>query len=206
MGTISNLFGLLCIIAMLGHWSADRHLLNGKITNLRITNDQKSNDQIFNHQITKSPDDQVYQLLCIAKSQIGVREATGNNDGHEVEQYLAYTGNKKGEPWCASFISWVFGRAGYAAPRTAWSPSLFPQARLVKLAEPGNVFGIYFSDKKRIAHAGIVEKVKDTWITTIEGNTNTDGNRDGDGVYRKLRHAKTIRCYADWLNREGGAR
>lgn len=160
----------------------------------------------FDYQINKFQDDQINQLLNIAKSQIGVREATGNNDGYEVEKYLLYTGNKKGESWCAAFVSWVFGKAGYAAPRTAWSPSLFPKARLATVGKPAMIFGIYFQDKGRIAHAGIVEKIKHDWVTTIEGNTNMAGSRDGDGVYRKLRHVKTIRCYADWFNMEGGAR
>lgn len=159
-----------------------------------------SNRKITNHQNNQKTN----QLLHIARSQVGVREATGKNDGPAVEQYLAYTGNQKGEAWCASFVSWVFGQAGYASPRTAWSPSLFPKARLVALGKPAMVFGIYFPDKGRIAHAGIVEKVKDAWVTTIEGNTNMAGSRDGDGVYRKLRHTKTISCYADWINMEGG--
>lgn len=32
---------------------------------------------------------------------------------------------KKGQPWCAAFVSWVFAKAGYTAPRTGWSPALF---------------------------------------------------------------------------------
>ena len=178
--------------------------------NKQITNDQKLNGQtkqIINQQnLQKTKQLDPNQLLHIAKSQIGVREATGNNDGYQVEQYLAYTGNKKGEAWCAAFVSWVFGKAGYTAPRTAWSPSLFPKARQVKMVAPATVFGIYFPDKKRIAHAGLVENIKHDWVTTIEGNTNIVGSRDGDGVYRKLRHARTIRYYADWLSKEGGAR
>ncbi len=153
----------------------------------------------FSSQTTKSPDHQINQLLTIAQSQVGVREATGHNDGQAVERYLRYTGNKKGEPWCAAFVSWVFARAGYPQPKTAWSPALLPKQRLLNKATPAAVFGIYFKDKGRIAHAGLVEKQKDHWIYTIEGNTNIAGSREGDGVYRKLRHAKTIAAYANWL-------
>lgn len=144
-------------------------------------------------------------LLSIAISQLHVREASGKNDGREVETYLSYTGNKKGEAWCASFVSWVFGQAGYAQPRTAWSPSLFPKVRLAETAQPAHVFGIYFADKGRIAHAGLVERVQGSWLYTLEGNTNVAGSREGDGVYRKLRHARTIKAYADWTKAEGGA-
>ncbi|RYG12519.1 MAG: peptidoglycan-binding protein [Chitinophagaceae bacterium] len=144
-------------------------------------------------------------ILKIAKSQIGIREATGNNDGKQVEKYLNYTGNKKGEPWCASFVSWVFGQAGFKHPRTAWSPALLPNHRLISTAVPAAVFGIYFSNKNRIAHVGLVEMQKGDWLYTVEGNTNLEGSREGDGVYRKLRHVKTIKRYANWLaNNEKG--
>ncbi|MCU0383758.1 MAG: hypothetical protein MUF68_06795, partial [Cyclobacteriaceae bacterium] len=34
-------------------------------------------------------------------SQLGVREATGKNDGKAVEMYLATVNLTKGYPWCA---------------------------------------------------------------------------------------------------------
>lgn len=143
-------------------------------------------------------------VLEIATSQIGVREATGKNDGEQVEKYLKYTGNRKGEPWCASFVSWVFGQAGFKQPRTAWSPALFPYSRMVNSAAKARVFGIYFANKGRIAHAGLVESRKGNWLYTIEGNTNMAGSREGDGVYRKIRHVKTIKAYANWLPKQRG--
>ena len=44
---------------------------------------------------------------CIAEtytSQIGVREATGRNDGKQVELYLKSVGLGKGYAWCAAFV------------------------------------------------------------------------------------------------------
>ncbi|SMD15067.1 hypothetical protein SAMN04488101_1189 [Pedobacter nyackensis] len=140
------------------------------------------------------------QIVAIAQSQIGIREATGNNDGPEVEAYLASVGLKKGEPWCAAFLSWVFKKGGYSAPVTGWSPALFPSRRLVKIPAPGVLFGVYFPSLKRIAHCGVVERVNGNWLSCVEGNTNTNGSRNGDGVYRKLRHVKTIYRYSDWIN------
>lgn len=138
-------------------------------------------------------------ILRIAQSQLDVTEATGKNDGKEVEAYLDYTGNKKGEPWCASFVSWVYGKAGFSTPKTAWSPNLFPIARLVSDPQAADVFGIYFPKLKRIAHCGIVERNKGNWIYSIEGNTNLAGSREGDGVFRKLRHKHTIKYYSNWI-------
>lgn len=142
-------------------------------------------------------------ILCIAQAQLGIREATGKNDGVAVEQYLIYTNNKKGEPWCASFVSWVYGQAGYPLPRTAWSPALFPLGTRTDEPQPADVFGIYFSKLKRIAHCGMVERTRANWIYTIEGNTNLAGSREGDGVYRKIRHRRNIKYYANWIDEKG---
>jgi len=141
------------------------------------------------------------KLIELAKGELWVREETGNNDGVRVEGYLASVGLKKGQPWCAAFVSFIFKQAGYAAPRTGWSPALFPVKRLVKAAAPGNVFGIYFPALKRIAHCGFVEKADGDWISSIEGNTGTGGGREGDGVHRRKRHKRTIYKYADWTKR-----
>lgn len=138
-------------------------------------------------------------VLCIARAEVGVKELRGNNDGNRVAEYLAYTGIKVPAPWCASYVSFVFGKAGYAQPRTAWSPAMFPASRIVKEPKPADVFGIWFPSLKRIAHVGLVEKVKDNWIYSIEGNSSPDGSREGTGVYQRLRHKRTIKVYADWI-------
>lgn len=144
--------------------------------------------------------DQRGVLLNIALQEVGVRELTGKNDGERVELYLGYTGLKKGHPWCAAYVSWVYGQAGHPAPRTAWSPSLFSVKRETKTILPGTVFGIYVPSLKRIAHAGIVVQKKGDWVLTVEGNTNVNGSREGDGVYRKRRHIRTIARFSDWID------
>jgi hypothetical protein len=137
-------------------------------------------------------------ILVIARSQIGVREATGNNDGITVEAFLKVTNLAKGNPWCAAFVSWVFKQAGYARPKTAWSPALFPLERQTLNPKPADVLGIYSIKLKRIAHCGLVESRRNNWIIGLEGNTNLEGSREGDGVYRKWRHIRTIAKFADW--------
>lgn len=144
------------------------------------------------------------KLLCIAAAEIGVREKTGNNDGDRVEEYLKTVNLKKGNPWCAAFVSWVFAKAGYAAPRTAWSPALFISSVQSKKIQSGNVFAIYIPRLNRIGHVGIVERKDGDWLIAIEGNTNSEGSREGDGVYRKRRHLRTIYAYADWIAKDGG--
>lgn len=138
-------------------------------------------------------------LLSIARAEIGVREATNRNDGARVEEYLAAVGLKKGDKYCAAYVSWCFKKAGYLAPRTGWCPALFPKDRLVKEPFPGCVFGLYFPSLKRIAHVGFVERIRGKYCVTIEGNTNPEGSREGGGVFRRMRYRKTISKYANWL-------
>ncbi|WP_036675170.1 peptidoglycan-binding protein [Pedobacter heparinus] len=138
-------------------------------------------------------------FIEIARSQIGIRETNCENCGVAVKGYLSYVGIKSPAPWCAAFVSWCFGQAGYARPRTAWSPALFPRSRLVTAAKPGIVYGIFFASMKRIGHCGITERLQGDFIVGLEANTSLAGSREGDGVYRKVRHKRSIHRYADWL-------
>ncbi|KAA8482418.1 CHAP domain-containing protein [Arcticibacter tournemirensis] len=162
-----------------------------------------------------------HSLQQIYIAELGVREATGRNDGSRVEGYLRYVGLKKGDPWCAAFVCYCLGKAGIANPRTGYCPVLFARekviwtrglkvegvARNTQLAthnpssnpqpathnpQSGDVFGIYFPEKGRIAHVGFVDEWGDKYAITVEGNTNEAGSREGDGVYRKRRLISSI--------------
>jgi hypothetical protein len=151
---------------------------------------------------------------CIIKcytDQLGVREATGRNDGPEVEAYLASVGFKAGAPWCAAFVHWVLLQCQASRVRSAWSPSWFPNSRVImdrskgKLEESpvaGDVFGIWFASKKRIAHVGFVSEwqADKDYCVTVEGNTNEAGSREGDGVYKKRRLKRQIYKVSRWLD------
>ncbi len=64
----------------------------------------------------------------------------------------------------------------------------------------GDVFGLYFPEKGRIAHVGFVDEWKEAWVTTVEGNTNVVGSREGDGVYRKRRLVRSLYRVARYMN------
>jgi len=144
-----------------------------------------------------------FTIIEIANNELEVRELTGRNDGPRVEAYLSAVQLKKGDPWCAAFVSWVYKQAGFPRPRTGWSPALFPIFRLARSALPGDVIGIYFPQLKRIAHVGIVTQQRGKWIYSIEGNTTEQGNREGQGVFKKVRHISTIRSIANWYTERG---
>src|SRR5690606_872474 len=140
------------------------------------------------------------RLRDIYWAEIGVREATGQNDGERVEAYLQYCGLGSGYAWCAAYVSWCFGQAGYEHARNPWSPALFPAERTVWTREPagttpqqGAVFGIYYPALKRIAHVGFIDQVAGSWLVTVEGNVE-------DQVLRKRRSLRSIHAVADWLS------
>jgi hypothetical protein len=146
------------------------------------------------------------ELIRTYRKHIGVRELTGNNDGKEVEMFLRSTGLGKGYAWCAAFVTYCHIENSLAIPKNApaWSPSWFPKQRLIdpENSLPGDVFGIYYVNMKRIGHVGFIDEV---WknnsgnVITVEGNTNGDGSREGDGVYRKRRSKKQIKSVSRWI-------
>ncbi|WP_235833110.1 CHAP domain-containing protein [Arcticibacter tournemirensis] len=142
------------------------------------------------------------RLQQIYTAELGIREATGRNDGNRVEAYLKYVGLKKGNPWCAAFVCYCLGKAGIPNPRSGYCPSMFPAGKVIWTRElkvesshnpsPGDVFGLYFPEKGRIAHVGFVDDWGDKYAVTVEGNTNEAGSREGEGVYRKRRLISSI--------------
>jgi hypothetical protein len=123
-------------------------------------------------------------VLTIARSQLGVTEAA-RNSGPQIDLYLADVQLGPGYPWCAAFVSWCFDQAGGADPRTAgcWHMWRSYIARRAEAPAPGLVF--ILDHGHGLGHCGIVETVNgDGTLTTIEGNTNADGSREGDCVAR----------------------
>jgi hypothetical protein len=148
------------------------------------------------------------RALQIALGEEGVREEGGANRGPKVEAYLARVGLGAGNSWCQAFVYWCFDEAAKALARvnplvkTAgvlahWAKSpvearvyaraAFDNPRLIR---PGSIFIIDHGHGK--GHTGLVTKVLAGEIGTIEGNTNSRGSRDGDGVYQKTRLVSTI--------------
>lgn len=141
------------------------------------------------------------------ESQIGVRERTGRNDGVAVERYLSYVWLKPGNPWCAAFVSWTLGQNGITKARSGGCVQLMEQGKIIyksgkvlQIPQMGDVFFIYFPEKKRVAHTGFIDSWGESSVLTVEGNTNEAGSREGDGVYRKRRLKKQIYAVTTNIN------
>ena len=140
-------------------------------------------------------------------AEIGVRE-TGFNKGKRVEEYLKAANLGPGNAWCAAFITWTFKQCNIKAVISGYSPNWFQSNVVYKRddninrhysPEIGDVFGLYFESKKRIAHVGFIDKQDGNYYITVEGNTNEAGSREGDGVYRKRRPIRTIYAISRWI-------
>jgi hypothetical protein len=159
--------------------------------------------------IDRAPPGILTAVLEAALSQEGVRE-TSRNRGPEVDQFVARVGLSPtgGYAWCQAFVYWAFDQAAQKMDVTnpciktagvldhwARSPT---DARIYaerafdnpSLIRPGAVFIVDHGNGK--GHTGLVTKVVDGEIATIEGNTNSRGSREGDGVYQKVRTIGSI--------------
>lgn len=139
-------------------------------------------------------------------SQLGVREATGHNDGKQVEKYLRAVGLGKGYPWCAAFVRWCYDTAGIktkinGAAASAHNPNnlVYYKSKQHQEPQPGDVFTLWYTQLNRIGHTGFYHKtVNSTIYESIEGNTNEAGSREGDGVYKKYRSLRATYSISRW--------
>ena len=170
-------------------------------------------------------------LVHEANKWVGIQE-TSNNKGAEVEMFQkAVDGKAQGEPWCCCFIqfclnqvdseidkavkiihdrSWIYKTELCAA---VWAKT--PIEARIRDPEPGClvVWGYELNGKPTgKGHIGIVERIGENTLYTIEGNTGPSSNeikREGDGVYRKTRprhsgigNMKLVGFLRCWPNKE----
>lgn len=153
---------------------------------------------------TEAPAGLLARTLAIAAGEVGTMEQPlGSNDGPEVRQYLAAVGLAGRYAWCAAFVYWCVREAaereglGNPLPRTGgvlkmWADAGKSGIRRVtgadayarpSLVKPGYVFVMDYG--RGMGHTGFVETVAAGKLTTIEGNTNEGGSRNGVGVFRR---------------------
>lgn len=140
-------------------------------------------------------------LRELLEDQIGNTE-DGWNTGEEIDKYFEVSKFEPGVAWCSIFPMWALDSLAVSFNATAWSPTWFKKGTIIyvrdkyKYFEPryGDVFGLYFRSKGRVAHVGfIIAWLENEGIViTLEGNTNIAGSREGDGVYLKQRQISDI--------------
>lgn len=145
-------------------------------------------------------------LIKSLESQLNVREV-GYNTGPEVDKYLYSVGATPGQSWCGAFVGYNLTRLGVKNPNSAWSPSyagqkdiIWSKNRNLSNPLPGDVATYYYPNLKRVGHVGFfVRKDFEGYFITIEGNTNGDGIREGDGVYKKKREPGKVHAITRYI-------
>jgi hypothetical protein len=152
-------------------------------------------------------------LLDTLHSQLCVREATGNNDGVEVEKYLKFVGRNKGDAWCAAYVSTNLHYMGIEKPLnpvSAWAPSFANPKYVIssqvlrksgksKPVRPGDVFTLFYVNLNRVGHAAFIISESGQYYITNEGNTGTSGSREGSGVHSLKRSKIKVYAIADYI-------
>jgi hypothetical protein len=156
--------------------------------------------------------------LAMAATRIGVRESGGANRGPEVDVFLSTVGldpaggGAAGFPWCQAFVYWAFNEAARQlgvpnpTPKTAAVLAHWNKARSIagatrftpnqlladlSLVSAGSL--VVYDFGGGMGHIAFVEQCnEDGRLTTVEGNTNTDGSRNGIGVFRLTRRKISI--------------
>lgn len=147
------------------------------------------------------------ELVELVKSQIGIKEATGNNDGIHIDRYaepFGFAGKKL--PWCAMFTSYQYNQLDIKNPNSAWSPHWAKKKDIIwkpktggTHPQPGDAFTLYYNKLKRVGHVGIIVSVQDNYFVTVEGNTNSGKSREGQGVYSHKRAKNKVYAVTNYI-------
>ena len=153
--------------------------------------------------------DHLTRLVYVYRSQIGVKELTGNNDGEQIWEYQKAGGIKKGQAWCAAYVAWCFQQANIKAIKSGWSPAWFTPkyviykkgiASLQEEPQQGDVAGLYYEKLGRYGHTFFIDYwSKSNFCITNEGNSNEDGSREGNKVVKKKRLKSQISVVARYM-------
>lgn len=133
------------------------------------------------------------KIIELARLSIGVHEETPNW-GRWIKQYLAAVGLYTPQPWCAAFVVFKVYQAAEAfgvkakLPRSGSCQTLFTWANkrglIRRTPQVGDIFLQWHPELNRYAHTGFVAKVDTSpkRFTSVEGNSNDDGSREGKEV------------------------
>jgi hypothetical protein len=148
-------------------------------------------------------------IIIVAKSQVGIREATGHNDGKEILKFQQAVGLKKGDAYCVAAIAWCHDQVDVPHPYSGYSPDWFKANVVYRKGEvrsepfhsrPGQVGGIYIQSKGRIGHGVLIDQETPNHYQVISFNSTLKGSVDeGEGVIYTIYRKETINVIADYV-------
>lgn len=144
------------------------------------------------------------RVLSIARSQVGLAEIPkGSNWGKNVQKYLSSVGIDFPAAWCMAFVYWCVNEAHKELGsknnliRTGGVLKQWNDLPLRFKSTNPKRGGIFIMDYgKGLGHTGIVENIlPNGQISTIEGNTNDEGSREGYEVARRTRNIENCKGF-----------
>ena len=150
------------------------------------------------------------KMLKVARTQVGVKEhPPGSNRGPQVDKYERTTG-AIGQPWCASFITWLHvqatGRGFKGLPNPAYVPSFVQTARAHQAglyivtsgnARAGDLVCFDWQPDGVADHIGILTTPVNGSgaFTSIEGNTAVGNDSNGGQVMVRQRNRSQVQAF-----------
>ena len=142
-----------------------------------------------------------------ARKWIGTRELPGNRGVFVDFANLLAIGDwrwARGAPWCASFV-YLVGRLAlgdeWPVPRTASVQALADWGARALGDRPMHVGAlalVWFESGQRYGHVGIVTRINEVNVETIEGNSNNAGSREGFAVVLRAREMGSV-TFLNWM-------
>lgn len=155
-------------------------------------------------------------VLNTARGEIGQRESNNNSGKRVMEYQAATTLGGTHFPWCSAFTCWLLRQAAKAnGIEIPWSYSAScdvvgadAKARgLIRSTPQAGDFGLVRAklrnggySKTDFIHIFIVESVEGNQVKTIEGNSNSDGGREGVAVVRHTRPVSERLTWVRWID------
>lgn len=139
--------------------------------------------------------DPITTMIAVEQGQVGYHEGRDKNGTwNNVQKYSPAVASltwSQGQPWCATFQSWCAQTAGlggyYPCTASTNTGAAWFKSRNQWSEYPAIGAQVFFGSNGHMVHTGFVYNYDATYVYTIEGNTNTNGSAEGDGVYRKKR-------------------
>lgn len=158
------------------------------------------------------PETAQQRIIRIAKGEVGYHEGRSgghwNNNQKYSDQVPGLEWSDR-QPWCDTFVHWVALKADVldlwpdvTAKAKGGSASCDISGAAWKKADrwseyPAIGAQVFFGTPADLNHTGVVVDYDATYVWSVEGNTNTSGSREGDGVYLKkhLRRSANVVGY-----------
>lgn len=146
------------------------------------------------------------RIIARALAEVGVREATGRNDGARVEEYIALGTKAAREPglsWCAAFVLWCHRVEGIDLPGNDWAmrrvSTLYEEARqrnaILTASEPPEPGDLAIYLGRASTHAGPSGHVQLVISWHMRGTVDVVGGNESNAVRRSTVAISAPTCY-----------